>query len=216
MCFGKEDMYLYDSLSRPVAMETQDASLWSDKCDYWIVDECNNLNPENYNFVVLQWNIRSLMTNQSKIKQLLTKLERRNTPVDALLLCETFLTKDTAKLIKVPNYTIYTTNRKTMKGGGTAILIHNGITHKRRKDLEIMVERDCESTCIEVTMKSGKHIIVSSMYRAPNTDGSQLQNYIREITQRIKNEKGRKEIVLVMDHNFDLLKSSEHKKLGPS
>ena len=41
-----------------------------------------------------------------------------------------------------------------MKGGGTAILICNGITHKRRKDLETMLERECESTCIEVTTKS--------------------------------------------------------------
>ena len=61
MCFGREDMYIYESLLRPVAMETQDASLLSDKCDYWITEECKNLNPENYNLIVLQWNMRSLI-----------------------------------------------------------------------------------------------------------------------------------------------------------
>ena len=193
-------------------METRDASLWCDKCDCWMADECKNLNPENYNFVVLQWNIRSLMTNQNEMKQLLTKLERKNTPVDVLLLCETFLTEDNTKLIKVPNCSLYTTNRKAVKGGGTAILIHNGITHKRRKDLETMLERECESTCIEVTTKSGKHNIMGSMYQVPNMDGSHLQSHIREINQRIKSKRGRKELVLGMDHNFDLLKTSEHSK----
>ena len=38
--------------------------------------------------------------NQNELKQLLTKLEQKNTLVDVLLLCKTFLTKDTEKLIK--------------------------------------------------------------------------------------------------------------------
>ena len=85
-------MYIYNSLLRPVAMETQDACLWSDKFDYWITEDCKNLNPGNYNLIVLQWNIQSLMSNQNKLKQLLAKLEKKNTPVDVLLLCKTFLT----------------------------------------------------------------------------------------------------------------------------
>ena len=44
--------------------------------------------------------------DQSEMKQLLTKLERKNTLVDVLLLCETFLTEDNTKLINVPNYTL--------------------------------------------------------------------------------------------------------------
>ena len=130
----------------PVSFESVSESLWSDKCDYWVMGKCHKLNPSNYNFIVIQWNIQSLISNMNELKLLLTKLEGKNTPTDAILLCETFLNKDTTKLIKIPDYTLHYINRTNQKGGGTAIMIKNGITHKRRKDLEIMVERKVEST----------------------------------------------------------------------
>ena len=40
-------------------MEDIDNSLWSDKCDYWETEQCANLNPKNYNFIVMQLNIHS-------------------------------------------------------------------------------------------------------------------------------------------------------------
>ena len=73
MCFSKEDIIVSDSLSRPLSMEELDDSLWSDKCDYWIADKCDNLNPSNYNFVVMQLNIRSLLSNIGELKLLLSK-----------------------------------------------------------------------------------------------------------------------------------------------
>ena len=57
---------------------------------------------------------------------------------------------------------IHTTNRKESKEGGTAMLIKKEIKHKRRKDLEIMVEREAESTFIEMTAKYGKKFVVST------------------------------------------------------
>ena len=51
-------------------MEDLDGSLWSDKCDYRTTDECNNLNPLNYNFIVMQLNIWSLMSNIGELKLL--------------------------------------------------------------------------------------------------------------------------------------------------
>ena len=101
--------------------------------------------------MVLQWNIRSLMKNLNELKLLLNKLEKENLPVDILLLCEMFLTKATSKLIAVQDYTVYYTNRKDHKGGGTVILVRNGITHKRRKDLEVMIEKEVELIYIEIT-----------------------------------------------------------------
>ena len=93
MCLWKGDVQEYDSLMRLLSLETVSSSFWSDKCDYVQAEECNNLNPNNFNFVVLQWNIRSILSNLSELKLLLTKLENKNTPVDILLLCETFLSE---------------------------------------------------------------------------------------------------------------------------
>ena len=146
----------------------------------------------------------------NELKLLLTKLEGKNTPTDAILLCETFLNKDTAKLIKIPNYTIHYINRTNQKGGETTIMIGNRITHKRRKDLEIMVEREVESTFIEMTAKNGKHFALGSTHRAPNTSEVKLTEHICDVNNKVKLEKGKKELVLRMDHNLELLKSHEH------
>ena len=68
-------------------MEDIDNSLWNDKCDYWETKQCANLNPNNYNFIIMQLNICSLLSNATKLKMLLTKLEQKNSPVDVILLC---------------------------------------------------------------------------------------------------------------------------------
>ena len=120
-----------DSLLRPLSIENLSESLWSDKCDYWLAEECDNLNPSNYNFIVLQWNIHSLMSNVKELKLLLDKLDRKHSTIDIVLLCEMFLAKDSEKLLHIPNYKLYANNRKEHKGGGTATLVQEGITHKR-------------------------------------------------------------------------------------
>ena len=180
MCFSKKDVFTNDSLSRPMYMENIDNSLWNDKCDYWETEQCANLNSNNYNFIIMQLNIHSLLSNTTELKILLTKLEQRNSPVDAILLCETFLTKKTEKLVNIPYYHLYTTCRNNHKGGGTAILVRNGINHKQRKDLNIMIEKEVEATYVEMTAKCGKRIILGSVYKSPNTNDDKLKLHLVE------------------------------------
>ena len=85
----------------------------------------------------MQWNIFMLMLNARELKLLLNKLEQRNSTMDIILLCETFLNKNTEKLINLPHYHLYSNHRKDHKDGGTAILVREGITHKRQKDLDV-------------------------------------------------------------------------------
>ena len=193
-------------------MENIDSSLWNDKCDYWETEQCANLNPNNYNFIIMQLNIRSLLSNATELKMLLTKLEQKNSPVDVILLCETFLTKKTEKLVDILHYQLYSTCRSNHKGGGTAILVRDGIIHKQRKDLNIMVEKEVEATYVELTAKCGKRIILGSVYKSPNTNDDQLKIHLVEICNKIKQEKQKKELVIGMDHNMDLLKSHEHRR----
>ena len=68
-------------------------------------------------------------------------LETKNSRVDIILLCETFLNKSTEKLVKIPGYTLIYNSRSKSKGGGTAILLRNGINYKRRKDIEVFKEK---------------------------------------------------------------------------
>ena len=75
------------------------------------------------------------------------------------------------KLVRIKGYSMYNTNREHSKGGGTAILVNNEIKHKQRKDLEIMNEKEAESTFIEMGAKNGKKFVIGSLYRAPKYKG---------------------------------------------
>ena len=59
-------------------------------------------------------------------------------------------------------------NRLQTKGGGTAILIKDGLKYTRRKDLDVFVKKKVESVFIELLTKSNKHIVIGNMYRLPN------------------------------------------------
>ena len=137
-------------------------------------------------------------------------LECNNSRTDIILLCETFLLKNTEKLVDIPNYTLISNHRVNSKGGSTAILVRKGISYKWQPSLEIFEEKELESTLVEVVSKSGKKIIVSSLYRPPNTDPKYFNIKLNDLTSRLNLEKDI-EVILGMDHNLDLLKSSSHK-----
>ena len=142
----------------------------------------------------------------------MTKLEQKNSTVDVVLLCETFLSKKTEKLVNIPHYRLYANHRSKHKGGGTAILVRDGILHKRHKDIETMMEKESESMYVEMTAKGGKHITLGSIYKSPNICKNTLKNHLTDVLNKIKSEKGNKELVIGMDHNMNLLKSHEHCK----
>ena len=75
------------------------------------------------NLIVLQLNIRSLIFHQQDLSVMLGNLRNKNSTVDIILLCETFLNSRTEKLVSILGYDLISSNRQTTKGGGTAILI---------------------------------------------------------------------------------------------
>ena len=121
----------FDSLERSMDVTNLNEMLWNDKCDYTNIDTCLDLNPNNYNFLTFQLNIRSLLSHQHELNQLLRTLENRRSKIDIILLCETFLSKNTANVVKIPGYIHIGNYQKERKGGGVSILITEGIPHKR-------------------------------------------------------------------------------------
>ena len=70
------------------------------------------------------------------------------------------------------------------------------------------MEKEAESTYVE----GGKNIILGSVYKSPKTCENTLKNHLTDLLNKIKFEKGNKELVIGMDHNMNLLKSHEHRK----
>ena len=74
-CLSKLSNKSHDDLLRPVDFDLVHDSLLNDKCNYIDPTKCIDLNPNGYNLVALQLNIRSLLSNITKLKQLLITLE---------------------------------------------------------------------------------------------------------------------------------------------
>ena len=74
-----------------------------------------------------------------------------------------------------------------------------------------MIEKQVESTFIEITTKGGLPVIIGSMYKPPNTDTAEFLQPLREIIGKSRIHTKKPEIIIGMDHNLDLLKSNLHK-----
>ena len=101
----------------------------------------------------------------------------------------TFLTAKTTGLVKILGYTLMSNHRQEHKGGGMAILIKNGIPHKRRHDLDIFIEKHTESTFIEINTKCGMPVVIGSMYQKLNTPADKFTKHTSEIMSTAKQEK---------------------------
>ena len=213
MCFSNVDVTLYDSLLRPLEHTNIDKTLWSDKCDYIDPHNCSNLNPDGYNLTILQLNIRSLLAHQTDLKLLLNLLNKKKTKVDAVLLCKTFLTKQTNQLVNIPGYVLINKNRTNSRGGGVAILLKDNIPYKKQDDITTMIEKEVESVYVKIMCRNGTKSLLGSLYRAPNTNGKLFSEHVVEVLSRVKSRTPNMEIVLGMDHNHDLLKSDTHKQM---
>ena len=120
----------------------------------------------------------------------------------------------TIQLVITPGYLIIANNIIKHKGGGVEILTRDGITFRKHPDLNLMCEQEAESVYAEIQAKNGKTFVLGSLYQAPNTGEIKLIHHIEETVNKINSEKGRKEVILAMDQNTDLLKSESHSATG--
>ena len=133
MCKTGMNSDIFDELNRPLNYDELDNTLWNDKCDYVEIEGTTDLNPNNYNLAILQLSIRSMLAHQQELRQLLSELANRNSRINAVLLCKTFLLKNTANMYNIPGYNHLFNYRKECKGGGVSILLKNGTHTKEEK-----------------------------------------------------------------------------------
>ena len=77
--------------------------------------------------------------------------------------------------------------------GGTLIYIKDNLSYKNRNDLKIYKKLELESTFIEIRMKKGKDIIIGSIYKHPNLETEQFNEYfLKELSEKLLKEKIKK------------------------
>ena len=121
---------------------------------------------------------------------------------------ETWLSKDNEHLLNIPDYNVVKKNRIGKKGGGVCILVHKSLYYKEVDTINNLKFRHIEQISIELKLQK-KNLLVSSLYRPPNTNVSEFNaeydTYIRKI------QATKLDIVIGLDHNLDLLKVENHK-----
>ena len=156
----------------------------------------------------MQLNNRGLIGKQDSLKHLLSEF---NVLPDIVLLCETWLKKDTAGKIIMPNYKCYHKHRIDRLGGGVSILIKQNLRSRERSDLVVPTNL-FEYNVVELKTNTSNIPIVSG-YRQPNSNPQKFMQEYKTVLAKLKELKHH-ELIVGMDHNFDLLKSASNNTTG--
>ena len=176
-----------------------------DNCEYEKAGNSLDCDYEDLN--ILQLNIRGLNSKTSDLNQLMSTTFRPNFP-ELILLSETWL-KQHSPLLTFAGYKLERYDRTTKRRGGVRILILERCNYTRRHDLECYSD-SFESCFIELQTTKTK-LIIGSIYRLPNTDVDEFMQTFRHVTEIIKKQTLSRHLIIGLDHNLDLLKSSSHK-----
>ena len=134
---------------------------------YYTIDEftCASNSLSKNSFSILQINIRSMNKNFEKFEEYLNVVKGR---FSIIALTETWCNNDRAdqnSFWQIPNYTPIDQIRQTeLKGGGTALFVHNNFDFKIVKRGNICSD-DIEYLTVEILRNKDKNIIFSCIYR---------------------------------------------------
>ena len=175
-----------------------------DNCDYLDVSDVNSLKHTDRDLLILQLNIRGLLSKQDSLKQLISEFK---VLPDIVLLCETWLKKDTAGILDMPNYKCYHKHRTDRLGGGVSVLVRQKLRSRERSDL-VVATNLFEYNVVELKTNTNNILIVSG-YRPPNTNARKFMQEYKTVLAKLKELKDHK-LIVGMDHNFDFLKSASN------
>ena len=183
-------------------------NLFSFDSDYLDVGELSTSMFPQGNLNIIQLNVRGLLSKQSKLNELINKVEK-SLELNALVLCETWLTPETKNLIKIDNFTYSGMEQKGKKGGGVGCLIKNNLISRECTNLKIEATH-LEHHIIEVKCRC-KSILLVSIYRPPNDPIPEFLNEYNSLLNTLNNIK-EYDVIIGIDHNLDFLKSNNHRQ----
>ena len=145
-------------------------------------------------------NIRGI---KGKYYDLIDLINKLNSP-DIIILCETWLKSSDAHP-QIAGYYYLGKNRQSRKGGGVGFLIKNNLKCRCLPELELSSDMT-ESLFVEI--KGNRHnLVMGTIYCPPNTPVNNfIESYANMCTKLYKYS----HVVIGLDHNLDLLKSTRH------
>ena len=161
-------------------------------------------------FSLLHLNIRSLQKNFDKLIDFLATLDFE---FKVIWISETWCSVNVSydSLYKPPNYnSIHQTRGNGKSGGVVAIFMHNTLVYNIKLDSSINND-NIEALCIEIVNKNGKNILINAQYRQPAGIYSEFEKYLKDFTNKAKNNG--KYLFIVGYLNLNLLDHSTNSKV---
>ena len=177
-------------------------------CSYYSCEDFVKAKFESQkNFSILHINIHSI---QRHIEELRVVLDAIDYLFDVIAISESKLKGEPQVDISIPGfhspYCKYTESEK----GGTILYVSDKLNFKPRKDLEIYVSKELESSFIEIVNQKASNDIVGVIYRHPIMNTTDfIETRITQVVDKLAKEKNKK-VYIAGDFNFDLLKYSSH------
>lgn len=179
---------------------------------YYTPDLFNSMiNRETHNkkvFSLCHINIRSMPRNHNKLDIFFSLLNHK---FDIVAMSETWFTGENVDSYKIDGYTHEYRIRQNKRGGGVSLFIRDNLNYRVRDDLGVICAAH-ETLWIEIESEKAeeRNTIVGVVYRIPDNDCDDFNNYMTATIDKIKKE-GKKAFYLG-DFNINLLKHAEHRK----
>lgn len=161
-----------------------------------IYKTCDIKLKEKNSLKIVYLNSRSLKNKLDDITILLDSLKYT---IHIISITETWILNDTKHCINIPNYSLILSSRKSRRGGGAALFIHNSVNYFKQN-----VYCDEYNSFINIKIIH-KNITsnVSVIYRPPNNTSSLVDNFFVELDNHLTSLKT-KTSLLIGDFNFDI------------
>lgn len=159
---------------------------------------------------LLASNICSLPAKYDKLLVYLEMLKKESCLPTIICLQETALSHlDDLNIYNIPNYCLVSKGKSASTKGGLVTYIYNSL---KCKEIEVPHLTDIwEGLFVEVEDSRGKRLLVGNVYRPPRYSTSIAHKFIEDFSTGIRKLRDRaRELVVVGDFNFNLLKISEN------
>ncbi len=107
---------------------------------------------------VIHFNSRSLISNLSKIKQCLRKIDNK---FSVIAISETWLNEEHINMVRMEGYELIYMNRTHIKGGGVALYIDEKYKCRSIKNKSFALDDIMECITVEIEMQKSKNILIS-------------------------------------------------------
>ena len=177
-------------------------------CAYTEAEKLKNF--DSSKFIVMSLNIQSLPAKFNEFSELLTEFPDFDSSPEVICLQETWHVPDNSMFPLNFYHPLQTNLRQGARGGGVGIYVKENISFKILNKFSIFVERIFESLFVEVTLASGKKLIIGSIYRPgtkiPGLTFKDQYSQFSDLLTNLLSELGNLEnVFLYGDFNLNIL-----------